>query len=116
MTRRPRVKLEPEQGYVRRLDPDWIALIAEYKELKQSLYRTERYLVGGFDDDGNQVIGIASKLDGYTKSVDETLAAFSERIDRSQRLVTWLVGGVWAIVLLFIGSYFASLPVFHGGK
>lgn len=64
----------PEGGFIRRLDPDWRKMVAdvddvqkELVEVKKSAHRQERYMVGGWAEDGvTWVPGVREKVDGLS--------------------------------------------------
>lgn len=84
----------PESGYIRRLDPDWIETRADVANLKEQLqelqrsnFRQERYLVGGWSEDGSAWIS------GVREKVDDMCKRFA-----------WATAALWALFLIVAGD------------
>lgn len=98
-----------EGGYIRRLDPDYITMVADVRDVKQrigeietSSHRTERYLVGGWDESGTIWV-----------------AGVREDLRDVKRIIRWfwaMAAGVWAIFLVLLGRIAVDyIPAMHMG-
>lgn len=95
--RRPAQPLPEADAYIRRLDPDYIALLrdvsdvkTELHELKTSSYRQERFIVGGWSEDGSRYI-----------------TGLRESFEDMKRRFGWLTAGIWTGAVLFAGDLVA---------
>ena len=99
-----RTRIQPEDSFIRRLDPDYVALVKDVDDVKsrmvsleKSNWRQERYLVGGFAEDG------VTWMPGLRERVDKTLEQMDRIAIRLEKLIsrdTILAGGVWALILI----------------
>ena len=102
--RTPPPPLPEADAYIRRLDPDYVALVhdvgkienkmedveEQLKALKASSFRQERFTVGGWSDDGSTYItGMRERVEGLGNSFK------------------WMASGFWALALLFAGDLLA---------
>jgi hypothetical protein len=119
--RRHEVRPAPAErdGYIRRLDPDYIALLGDVddvrerlQQLEESNQRQERYLVGGWAKDGvNYVRGIREQLGDLERSFANAtstvtaavVAQMAVREARTAQRFTWLARGAWGILIVLLG-------------
>ena len=88
-------RIHPEDAFIRRLDPDWIEVKTDLGkvqeqmlELTKSSHRQERYLVGGWSEDGaTWVEGVRDKI---------------ERLEKITRWFWAIAAGVWTICVAVI--------------
>jgi len=89
--------LPEADAYIRRLDPDYISLVKQVEaidnavlELQKSNHRQERYLVGGWSEDGAKWI-----------------TGVRERVEDMSKRFGWMASGLWALALLVAGEIIA---------
>lgn len=83
----------------RRLLSDVAGIQTQMLDLLRASHRTERYLVGGWNEDGTQYIaGVRDTMDAFDRRVGDAVKV----ADEANKRFTVFAAGVWGVFVILI--------------